>query len=779
VKLKVDVDNFIETCTNEKIVFFSLTGEKPFAGSTYRITGSTGGSGNSNDGQYMYGSSFALTNKYLYFLKGNNYGTSLYYDHKVLYRDHWVYRVPILSGDPALLTMTSPNASVWTNATGTANALQMPFQRWAPPNAVSITGGGTSTWGPTEAYGSSSTSLSVSGTSLGRSPQDFYAYHWACFSENSAAPMPFRVNAEGTACAMMASPVSGASSYGTGNLVWSLFVDYDNAGLRQVASARRFQPPSRLAGLRPVDTWSRLYGWFTGPATQFEISDDGKGLAAVYNAYTGSWYGDGYGSSSSGSSGNAGWYNYYYSGTTNNEDIWAVMAQGSSSDPWLSTYSRDVTNGRFEGGMNWRYGCLAWTRDNAAFVFWGGMSLYGANQFQAAYRSSSVIYGYTSAAYFTGTLYRYTPSSDLCESILASADGGSTDGVKTVTTSSTALSSSVPSAGSGSQGAISPVGYFLSNNGNFMWVETMGALASSGDTTSQRLVGVNVKSSNPASATDTINGRAPLRAFAPTWPVGRGWGMGGAYYPSTGYYQVTPTGSWQMSTTRAAARVGTHIGVGSTSGLVYYVSYWQPNGGTYTANVNDNYLSTSNYSYCYYGGGPAHPTSWDDQAKYSGELFAMDTSSGGGPVRITSLGSDSTAYRFLTYIRPSRTGKAVAFVTSPHGSPSYATYTAFPDAANEQVYAVTGLAFNASGALAGTPYVTTVESSTGRAGPSMSFDYSETRLYYAFKAGASNENQMELVQARLNAGGTGVQQRITQAGYNTTTARFSVLHSGR
>jgi hypothetical protein len=781
VKLKVDVDNFIETCSNEKVVFFSLTGEKPFAGSTYRITSNTGGSGNTNDGQYMYGSSFALTNKYLYFLKGNNYGTSYYYDCKVMYRDHWVYRVPILSGDPTLLTLAVANTTQWTNSSG--SALQMPFQRWAPPNSSSLYGGGTSSWGPTETY-SGSNYLSTSGNSVGKSPQDFYGYHWACFSENSAAPMPFRVNAEGTACAMMASPVANASSYGSGNLMWYLFVDYDTAGLRQVSSStmRRFQPPTRLSGLRPVDTWCRLYGWFTGPATQFEISDDGKSLAAVYNDYTGGWYGDGYGSStSSGYPYNPGWYNYYnsYTGTARERIYVAVTNSGSATDPWSGYYTREVTSGRFEGGMNWRFGCLAWTRDNAAFVFWGGSSLYGANQFQAAYRSGSTIYGYTSAAYFVGTLYEYTPASDLCESILATADGGSTDAVKTITSSAPAISNTVPSNGSGSQGSILPVGYFITNDGNFMWVETMGALYTSGDTTSQRLVGVNVKSSVPSSSPNTINGRAPLRAFAPTWPAGRGWGMGGAYYPSTGYYQVGPTASWQFCTTRAAARVGTHIGVGGSNGLVYYVSYWQPNGGSYTAAVNDNYLSTSNYSYAYYGGGPANPTSYDDQAKYSAELFAMDTASGNGPVRLTTLGSDSTAYRFITYIRPSWQGKSVAFVTSPHGSPSYATYTAFPDAANEQVYAVTGVAFNSSGALSGTPYTTTVESSTGRAGTSMSFDYSETRLYYAFKAGASNENQMELVEAKLSAGGSGVQGRRTQAGYNTTVARFSVLHSGR
>ena len=92
---------------------------------------------------------------------------------------------------------------------------------------------------------------------------------------------------------------------------------------------------------------------------------------------------------------------------------------------------------------------------------------------------------------------------------------------------------------------------------------------------------------------------------------------------------------------------------------------------------------------------------------------------------------------------------------------------------------MSGVNFTATGALANPVSLTTVEGSPGRAGTSMSFDYTGTKLYYAFKAGATAENQMELVESTLNPAGAGVLLRRTQGGLTGAAARFSVLHSGR
>jgi hypothetical protein len=82
-----------------------------FTGATTFRTLSTGGSGSSTDGLYMYGSSMALTNRALYFVKGNNYGASSLADPSVVHRDHWVYRVDNV-------TSTSSNAGLLASNAG-------------------------------------------------------------------------------------------------------------------------------------------------------------------------------------------------------------------------------------------------------------------------------------------------------------------------------------------------------------------------------------------------------------------------------------------------------------------------------------------------------------------------------------------------------------------------------------------------------------------------------------------------------------------------------------
>jgi hypothetical protein len=360
----------------------------------------------------------------------------------------------------------------------------------------------------------------------------------------------------------------------------------------------------------------------------------------------------------------------------------------------------------------------------------------------------------------TGSLYGYQIGAAKCEHILPNTDGGSVDNVLTLTSTTRALSDVAPADWSGNQGALMPVGYFLSPDGNFYWMETYGAISTSA-TTSHRLIGVNVKHSDPASAANTINSRAPLRGFAPTWPAGRGWGGN-----ASGGSNIFPHAAFSFVTSRASARVGTHVSVADTNGLVYYVSYWQE--------VNSFPGTEYNFATQFYGGGPAHPTAWDDGAQQSGEVYAMETSTGAGPARISNLGADSyNIYRFVRYIQPSRDGSKVAFISTPSGG------TGEMMTNSETIHAASGVAFSAAGALSGSLARFSVETTQGRAGTSMSWDSTGNKLFYAFGASAGNENQMNLVEATLNATGTGVQGKRTQLSTLGGVARFSVLNAGR
>ena len=65
------------------------------------------------------------------------------------------------------------------------------------------------------------------------------------------------------------------------------------------------------------------------------------------------------------------------------------------------------------------------------------------------------------------------------------------------------------------------------------------------------------------------------------------------------------------------------------------------------------------------------------------------------------------------------------------------------------------------------------EGSNGRGGESMAFDSGGSKLFYAFKSGANNENAKELVELTIAADGTRTFKRFGPA------RRYNVLHSGR
>ncbi len=775
-KLKVTVENFVETASSEAVVVFSLTGEKMFGGSTYVIL-APGGSGNTTDGQYLYGSSLTLTNFGLYALRGNNYGTSnSTTGDRVVFGEHWVYRAQIF--DPSSGTYLAPssmallssanlaagstNIGGWTNTSG--SPISCAFQRWSspgcsatltygnyPPYATIPTGFGNYDTGPYSVLYSQTTT----GSSVTTVSPDFFVYHWANFHEKGGAPHPFRVSADGRACAIIGganqSPSVAISTFVAGFLNRSVYVDY-NFSFREAISTttRRFLPPSRSLGHILGETYSEQYGHWNGPGTQFEISDDGTKVAAVYNASTAAW-------SSHPVYARMGYGTYDYAAR---EELAYLAGTAGGSDPWASKSEVLATSGKIYSSLLWRLGSLAFTRDGSAVVFYGGFSVYTAGYPYYYYQWPNGMYG---------TLYSWSTSSQALQSILSSSDGGSTDNSGSGVTYTT---SSLAGAGFGTNnysysstwGRIRPKLSFLSNDGNFMYVCSQDALNTS-DYTSGRLVGVNIKDSST-----TVSGRTPLRAFAVGWPTMFAFMPEAAYYYS--YYQ----GQMLFGAGGGACTVGTHP-CGS-NGVLFFDSHKQ---GYYGG--SNTYQSSNNPGYYpYYGGqvGPSYYYSTYTTDTYaSGQVFAFDVNHAGTPLQISSGLAATGEYRDIPYIQPSQDGTRVAYMTRLRVQGYTATSADQPNPASERLYISSGVASSATtGAVTITGDVA-LETTQGRVGSSLALDSTGTRVYYGFASGGSNENAMVLVEKSLNTTGTAVTGTRTFNGVSNTTNRFAVLWSGR
>ena len=94
MKLKTNIATghsaLTEAATTTKIVVFSLTGEKPFAGSMYKVINTGYGRRQRDGGNYQYANSLALTNSFLYYLCGNYTSTYSSWNEHLIYRyDRW------------------------------------------------------------------------------------------------------------------------------------------------------------------------------------------------------------------------------------------------------------------------------------------------------------------------------------------------------------------------------------------------------------------------------------------------------------------------------------------------------------------------------------------------------------------------------------------------------------------------------------------------------------------------------------------------------------------
>ena len=749
-KLKVTVDNFAETAATERVLLFSLTGEKMFGGATFAVING-GGSGNTLDGQYFYGDTLTATNFSLYYLRGNNIGSiNQSGGERVIFGEQWIYRATVFSPSTgaylaptgALLSPGFLGVGGWTNSS--SNPLSSWHGRWMSPGSTT-TGNYSpqSSWYPTNTSGGTTNT----GSSMSTVSPAFFCFNYANFSEQAMAPMPFRVSANGHACAIIAGknqpPFGNTSgtqvSTGTPHtdfLKYSIYVDYDNVFREASTAWRRYKPPTRIGGTHPGEEFNYIYGWFDGPATQLEISDNGAFIAAVYNASTTPWY---------------TYFPNHMSNSDTREELVVLNGTGASTDPWSSKSESAVTANIFKSTFFWRYGCLAFTRNNTGLVFWGGYSLAYPDQ---AY------YGYNAAQEISGSMYAYSlNTSNQVFGILGYADGGHIDvtagSSKTYNTST--QNSYYTSYYNGDQGSIGPNGAFYSNDGNFFWVESAGALNTS-TTTASRLVGTSVKD-----LTTTINGHAPQRAFAPNWPNYYGFdSTGHQYYAAIRWYGYGNT----------QGHVGKQISAGGSNGLVFFTSQLP-----YYADGNAQTSDGIGWAY-YYGGGPAQRTAWYDFGANSGEVFGMDTSVGGAPFKLSNFGSatpgTTPTSRVISYMQPNNAGSALAIVSSA----TPAGFVPTIQANTEQLRVVTNIAVTTSGALTGVPPVVVIEGTNGRVSPSVAFDFTNSKLYYGFTTGG-NENQMQLKEVTLNGTGTGVQGTRTFNGAISNSARFAVLWSGR
>ncbi len=505
--------------SNSRIVIISLCGEALWGGNTYKFVDPTPGVSDN----YLYSTSMAMSNDYLYWLTGQNSGATASIE------GHWVHRLRIDDGSGAgsLAPVAAANAN-WTQTTTVP--MDCPFHLWNTlvQRASAFAPGGTTFYFTTQ--------------------DEMYLYDgWNGF-ESSLAPMPFRCSGDGGHMACLAGPnqPSAGSANVMSHYVW---VDSNGNGFRQASATRRHMPQgagrgySLTRGPRNYQHWGR----FTGPTTGFEICHDGSRVAGCYNTRgtINSWFGS-----------NSEWNN-------NRQDVFAVSATGgNAADPWTSrTGDVLITPTKFGGTILWRFGALVFTKDGDGLFFWGGMSAHNGTSTASPTRGNS-----SSASYhFSGQFYSYNFLNDEVRYVMPTTAGGTTGGGGLITTAfvPNPTSTYVQTAGN-----VKPMGGFISKNGNFFYVVNMHPNSSS-DQTQLTLLGINISSLTGP----TINGHAAGRGFKlGNWPNRRGFIPNYYYQPhyvlDDAYYLA------------AHAQIAGLQHLNRETGNVYFASHYQRSGPT-------------------------------------------------------------------------------------------------------------------------------------------------------------------------------------------------------
>jgi hypothetical protein len=178
-----------------------------------------------------------------------------------------------------------------------------------------------------------------------------------------------------------------------------------------------------------------------------------------------------------------------------------------------------------------------------------------------------------------------------------------------------------------------------------------------------------------------------------------------------------------------------------------------------------------------YFGGPAYYHGYSYFDSYGGEVYAFDASRGGQPFKLSAFGGTNadTSIRRITHLQPNRAGTRLAMVTNINSTVSY-----YPnDGTKQRPYLISNISTDAgTGALNSSPTIAALESADGRLSNSMAMDSTDSKFYYAFAGATSTEAGMVLTEKTFSAAGAVTNTR-TSNGYSGTTARFSVLWSGR
>jgi hypothetical protein len=695
MKIKTNATLFTETAATTKIVVFSLTGEKPFGGQTWCIVDS-GSVGNATTGTYLYAPSMVLTNSHLYYLCGNLQGT---FTTETPSRQHFVYRFQIANpttgavvagatGAGALLGKADPLETAWTNTV--SSPMQTRFQLYMNPL---VSGFATASF------------MHMDGGNL---------------LENSLAPLPFRVSANGRSIAILAmvdQTVLGANSQ-----AFHVWVDFEGQGVRRLSSAPRHMTGggsrgytlARGSSSNTYENWHR----YAGSTPQLEVSDDGSKVAVVVNRFAGT---------PTFSSPASSW-------ATAREDVIAYRTTDNVNWTEVPITGDGVSNVfSAAGAALWRFGSLTFTKDNAGLVFWGGFSTYWAASTTSSYQTSHM---------YAGTLYGAnvaTPAgiaNVTVTSLLPASEGGASAGVASYTTASPYNPTLPAGTYSAVAGVIKPYGGFLSRNREFMYVVNKGGLNAS--SAEYRLVGVNVRSTNPLAS---VNGHPDFRAFAVGgWPTRRGF--------ISGTYNYYAQYGLSLTDYPAYRKHGMCLQVmPNGTGWVFFGSQYQSNGPTAGQSTTL--------------GGPFYTTYSYDYASYGGEIEGFNADVGGQVVRLSSFGTD-TQIRRMHFLEPTDGGQAVAYVFDTFGTNNGSV-------SNEQLHVVGNIGFDAgTGASTGTPLRRSVETSPSRISDAFSFNSAGTRLYYA--VGTTNENAKTLKEATITASG------VTYRTLVGSGKRFNVIH---
>jgi hypothetical protein len=172
------------------------------------------------------------------------------------------------------------------------------------------------------------------------------------------------------------------------------------------------------------------------------------------------------------------------------------------------------------------------------------------------------------------------------------------------------------------------------------------------------------------------------------------------------------------------------------------------------------------YTYTYMYAGPPVSTYYG-YGYYGNEVLAFQADCGGAMTHVSNIGPGATTTRLISFMEVDRSGENVAFM--------YSTYSSLFYKNQERIYAVRDFRLDPnSGALLATPKRVQVETNVGRLGEAFAFHSLKDRLYYGFKSGGTDENAMELVEAKFGAGTSITYRRLT-----TPTRRYHVLNCGR